>query len=231
MRIHFFQHVLFEPPVNIENWAKERNINYSFTRFFNNEPFPDFSSFDALVVMGGPMGVYDEDKFPYLKKEKVFIENSIKLGKKVLGVCLGAQLIADVLGAKVYKNKEKEIGWFPIYLTEDGKKTKTFGNFPDEVMAFHWHGDTFDIPSGFKKVFYNDTTPNQAFISEDERILGLQFHFEVSQESVKKLIENSLDELKEGGKFIQSSEKMQSKDYYFTVAKNNLYEMLDKFFL
>ena len=231
MRVHFFQHVPFEPPVNIENWAKEKNISYAFTRFFNNEPFPDFSSFDALVVMGGPMGVYDEDKFPYLKKEKVFIENSIKLGKKVLGVCLGAQLIADVLGTKVYKNKEKEIGWFPVYLTEEGKNTKTFENFPDEVMAFHWHGDTFDIPSGYKKVFYNETTPNQAFISPDEKILGLQFHFEVSQESVKKLIENSLDELKEKGRFIQSPEEMLSKDYYFTVAKSNLYEMLDKFFL
>jgi GMP synthase (glutamine-hydrolysing) len=231
MRVHILQHVPYEPPANIEKYLKEKNLKYSFTKFFNNEPFPDFSSFDVLIVMGGPMGVYDEDKFPFLKKEKVFIENAIKLGKKIFGVCLGAQLIADVLGAKVYKNNEKEIGWFPIYLTEEGKNTNIFNEFPKELIAFHWHGDTFEIPSGFKRVFYNETTQNQAFINDNETILGLQFHFEVSKESVKQLIENSKEELDQKGKFIQSKEQILSTTHYFPIIKTYLYKTLDKFML
>ncbi|WP_211325058.1 type 1 glutamine amidotransferase [Hydrogenothermus marinus] len=126
MRIHYFQHVPFETPANIENWAKEKGHLFKGTYLYKNQPFPDFSSFDMLVIMGGPMSVSDENKYPFLKREKIFIENAIKLNKKVVGICLGAQLIAEVLGSKVYKNKEKEIGWYPVYLTDEGKKSNIF---------------------------------------------------------------------------------------------------------
>ena len=227
MRVHYFQHVPFETPANILNWAKERGHTIKGTHLYKNQPFPDFSSFDMLVVMGGPMGVYDEDKYPFLKKEKVFIENAIMLGKKVLGICLGAQLIADVLGAKVYKNKYKEIGWFPVNLTEEGKNSFIFQDFPQEFTPFHWHGDTFDIPKGAKRIAYNEATENQAFEIEG-KIVGLQFHLETTKESAKALIENSKEELKEKGKYIQTPEEMLSKDDYFTVIKHQLYNMLDK---
>ncbi len=228
MRIHYFQHVPFESPANILNWAKERGHTITGTHLYKNDPFPDFSSFDMLVVMGGPMGVYDDDKYSFLKREKVFIENSLKLGKKVLGVCLGAQLIADVLGAKVYKNKYKEIGWFPVNLTDEAKQSKVFKDLPDEFTPFHWHGDTFDLPKGARHIAYNKATLNQAFEIEG-KVIGLQFHLETTKESAKQLIENSQEELKEKGKYIQAPDDMLSKDDYFTVIKHQLYTLLDNF--
>lgn len=120
MRIHYIQHVHFETPANIYRWADYKSTRWG-TKLFLNDPFPDIGSFDLLVILGGPMGVYDEDEYPWLKDEKKFIERSIKSGKKILGICLGAQLIADVLGGKVYKNRYKEIGWFDVQLTSEGK--------------------------------------------------------------------------------------------------------------
>ena len=229
MRIHYFQHVPFEPPANIENWAKKRDFKIKGTKLYKNEPFPDFSSFEILVVMGGPMGVYDDSKYKFLVKEKIFIENAINLNKKVLGVCLGAQLIADVLGAKVYKNKYKEIGWFPVELTEEGKKSKNFKDFPNSFTAFHWHGDTFDLPDGAVRIASNKATQNQAFEYNNGKILGLQFHLETTYNSAKELIENSQEELKEKGVFIQSPEEMLNKKENFQTIEKLLFKLLDNF--
>ena len=226
MRIHYFQHVPYEPPAYIKNWAEKKGFTFRGTHLYKNEPFPDFSSFDMLVVMGGPMGVYDEDKYPFLKREKVFIENAIKFDKKVLGICLGAQLIANVLGAKVYKNKYKEIGWFPVNLTKEGKNQYLFNGFPDEFMPLHWHGDTFDIPAGAVKVAYNEATENQAFVYNN-KVVALQFHLEATETSLKDLIQNSQEELKETGKYIQSPEKMLSNKDYFTVSNVLMEKLLE----
>jgi len=230
MRFHYFQHVPFEPPANIEKWVKEKNFPIKGTHLYKNDPFPDFSSFDVLIVMGGPMGVYDEMEYPFLAREKVFIENSLKLGKKVIGVCLGAQLIADVLGAKVYKNKYKEIGWFPVYKTDEANNNTAFEKLPNKFIAFHWHGDTFDLPTGATRLAYNEATENQAFQYGD-LALGLQFHLETTPASAKGLIENSKEELKERGKYIQSPEEMLSKKEYFKEIEKYLYTVLDKFLL
>src|SRR5689334_16619028 len=114
MRVHFIQHVNFEHPGHLLEWAKDNNHNTGFTKTFENISFPGLNDFDLLIIMGGPMSVYDENKFPWLKKEKQFIGEAIDADKKVLGICLGSQLIAESLGAKVYPSKEKEIGWWRI---------------------------------------------------------------------------------------------------------------------
>lgn len=114
MRIHYLQHVPFEGLGTMESYFLQRGHRLSSTHFYLEKPPPSVAEFDWLVVMGGPMGVYDEIKFPWLTEEKSFIGKSIKSGKIVLGICLGAQLIADVLGAGVFKNQYREIGWFPI---------------------------------------------------------------------------------------------------------------------
>jgi GMP synthase (glutamine-hydrolysing) len=230
MRFHYFQHVPFEPPVNIEKWIREKGFDISGTHFYRGEPFPDFSRFDVLVVMGGPMGVYDDREYPFLAREKVYIENALKLGKKVIGVCLGAQMLADVLGAKVYKNRYKEIGWFPVYKTDEAEEGTAFQNLPKEFIAFHWHGDTFDLPAGATRLAYNEATENQAFQYQDEA-LALQFHLETSPQSAKELIENSKEELQEKGKYIQSPEEMLSKEEYFKMIEKYLYSVLDNFLL
>ncbi|HHG73948.1 MAG TPA: type 1 glutamine amidotransferase, partial [Persephonella sp.] len=205
MRIHYVQHVHFETPANIFRWVEEREHSIKGTKLFLNEKLPDMNEFDFLVIMGGPMGVYDEDKFPWLVEEKKFIEKAVKEGKKILGICLGAQLIADVLGAKVYKNRYKEIGWFPVYITKGAEKSEVFKDFPENFTAFHWHGDTFDIPEGAVHTVRSEACENQAFEYEG-RIIGLQFHLETNKESAQALIQNSVEELMEKGDYIQSPE-------------------------
>ena len=114
MKIHYLQHVPFEGLGSIESALKEGGHSISVTRLFSDDPLPDISAFDWLIVMGGPMGIKDEDEYSWLRTEKEFIKKTIQTGKVVLGICLGAQLIAEVLGARVYKNKYREIGWFDI---------------------------------------------------------------------------------------------------------------------
>lgn len=127
------------------------------------------------------MGVHDEVQYPWLKEEKKFIENLIKHNKKILGICLGSQLIAQVLGAKVYKNSYKEIGWSLVYSTLDASKDYTF--IPKEFVAFHWHGDTYDLPKNATHLFYNEATKIQGFVY-NQNFWALQFHLESTEESI-----------------------------------------------
>jgi GMP synthase (glutamine-hydrolysing) len=227
MKIHYLQHVEFETPANILKWAERKGHTISGTHLYKNENLPDLKDFDFLVIMGGPMGIYDEEDYPFLKEEKIFIKEAINGNKLVLGICLGAQLIADVLGSKVYKNKEKEIGWFDVKLTEELKKTKIFKNFPKKFKAFHWHGDTFDIPNGAIHIAESEACKNQAFEYNHGKVVALQFHLEVDKNAVKRLIENSEEELKEKGKYIQFPEKMLKNTQHFEEVENLLFKMLD----
>jgi len=227
MKIHYIQHVEFETPANILKWANEKGHEITGTHLYKGENLPDLDQFDFLVVMGGPMGIYDEEEYPWLKKEKEFIKKAIENDKLVLGICLGAQLIADVLGAKVYKNKEKEIGWFPVELTEKAKNSKIFNDFPEQFTAFHWHGDTFDIPKGAIHTVRSEACENQAFEYNDGKVVALQFHLEVDKKAVERLIENSQEELKEKGKYIQSPDEMLKNNEYFEEIEKLLFEMLD----
>ena len=139
MKVHYLQHVFFEGLGYIENWLTKNNHTISSTRFYEHGyRLPEAENIDVLIVMGGPMGVYDEDRFPWLKEEKTFIRNCIQSGKKVLGICLGAQLIADCLGAKVDKAAHKEIGWFPVTPTEECKQLVWFYElFKGNPTVFH----------------------------------------------------------------------------------------------
>ncbi len=147
MRIHSFEHVPFEDLAQIGVWAENQGYKLSRTRFYANEQLPALSELDWLVVMGGPMNIYEEDRYPWLAQEKAFIGEAISQGKLVLGICLGAQLIADVLGGPVSRNQYKEIGWLPVSLRAAASSSPLFHNFPSEFIAFHWHGDTFAAPS------------------------------------------------------------------------------------
>lgn len=204
MKLHFLQHVPFEGLGIISEWVKDKKIPVSRTAFFLDEELPDINSFDLLVVMGGPMGVYDEDKYDWLKPEKEFINESILAGKAVLGICLGAQLVAGVLGAKVYKNSNKEIGWFPVRKNTKSD-SKSASVLPDEFFAFHWHGDTFDLPEEAICIGESDICKNQGFMYGD-RVMALQFHLETTQTGIENLIKNCGDELVQRP-FIQQTEK------------------------
>lgn len=206
MRIHYFQHVPFEDLANIEDWANKKGYTVSATRLFDREALPSMDRFDWLIIMGGPMNIYEEEEYPWLASEKKFIKEAIKAGKLILGICLGAQLLADVLGGRVTRNQNKEIGWFPVTrLKEAGISLLDF--LPEEFMAFHWHGDTFEIPPGAKRLAGSLACKNQAFQYGD-RVLGLQFHLESSQGSIEKLIENCRNEITEG-QFIQKENELR----------------------
>ena len=207
MRIHSLQHVQFEDLANIEPWAKAKGYSVSKTFLANNEKLPSANDFDWLIIMGGPMNVYEEELYPWLVQEKKLIGEAIAKNKLVLGICLGAQLIADVLGGRVYKNKYKEIGWFPVSLTEEAQKSSILNILPREFTAFHWHGDTFRLPTGCLRVAESEGCLNQAFEFDDGRVIGLQFHLESSAESIRGLIENCGAELSHG-KYIQTANEI-----------------------
>ena len=192
MRAHYFQHVPFEGLGSIESWLKKSGFKITSTRFYESAKLPDLKTIDLLVVMGGPMSVNDEDRFPWLVAEKQFIWDAIAKSKPVLGICLGAQLIASALGAGVYPNKVKEIGWFPIHGIESNGQS-VFA-FPESISVFHWHGETFDLPSGATLLAKSDACEHQAF-QVGKSVIGLQFHLETMPAAAQALVTNCRDEL------------------------------------
>jgi len=206
MRAHCFQHVSFEGLGSIELWLDSNGYELSSTRFFESADLPDPDAIDLLVVMGGPMSVNDEDQFPWLVLEKQFIRELIESGKPVLGICLGAQLIANALGANVYPNPVKEIGWFPIHAVAaaDGPVFK----FPPAVTVFHWHGETFNLPPGAIRLAESAGCRNQAF-QLGRRVIGLQFHLETTPVSAGEMVSNCREELVPSS-FVQTAEEILS---------------------
>ena len=202
MKIHFLIHLPFENTGIIRSWAEDRGYFFSETRLYKGESVPVSCDFDLLIVMGGTMNIYEDDEYPWLIEEKRFIKSAIDSGKKVLGICLGGQLIASVLGAEVTKNKEPEIGWFEVEKCFEGGNDLLCSLLPEKFVAFHWHGDTFEIPVGAARIFKSSACANQAFIY-DGNVLGLQFHPEVTDINVRNLVENCSDDIKEGFDFIQ----------------------------
>jgi GMP synthase-like glutamine amidotransferase len=213
MKIHCFRHVPFEGLGNIEDWIESKGHSLSATLFYENPEFPNIEDIDWLIVMGGPMGAYEENIYPWLTLEKEIIAQAIKRGIKVLGICLGAQLIASALGAKVYPADQKEIGWFPLRLTKQGIASKLFQNFPQELDVLHWHGDTFDLPACAIHLAESSACKNQAFSYRDN-VLALQFHLDLKKENVEALIKNCGNELV-NAPYIQSAEQMMVQDNKF----------------
>jgi len=196
------QHVPFEGIAAIADWARERGHEVTGTEVYrfaatpdHSPAYPDLAAFDLLVVMGGPMSVYDDAEHPWLPAERTFIREAIAEGKRVLGICLGAQLIAVALGAQVVRAPRKEIGWYPVELTSAGRQAPVFAGFPDRFEAFHWHGDMFEIPEGAVWVASSAACPHQALALDGGRVVGLQFHLEETAESLALLVENAGHEL------------------------------------
>src|SRR3990172_5902996 len=162
MKIDILQHVPYEGPGAIAEWAQSRGHELRVTELYKAAP-PPAEDVEFVVVMGGPMNVYQETEYPWLAAEKAFLSGAIGAGRVVLGICLGAQLLADVLGGKVSKNKQAEIGWFPVEITDDGRDLELLEGFPTPFIALHWHGDTFSIPPDALHVASPAACRNPAF--------------------------------------------------------------------
>jgi len=229
LQIAILQHIEFEGPAAIQLWAENHCHIVSIYKVYQNEKLPELHSFDMLIVMGGSMGVYDEEIYPWLKEEKKLIKNAIAEKKKILGICLGAQLIASALDANVYKAENKEIGWWAVNKTAEAN-TNEFGVlFPSEQTVFQWHGDTFDIPKGGTLLMTSQACRNQAFAISNY-VLALQYHIEVLPHSIQALYENC-------GKDLCASQYTQSGDLqnnykdklaYNHQLLNNLLNILSK---
>lgn len=191
MKAHILQHVPFEGPAHIGRWLAACGAEIGYTRFWESAVLPDPAAIDLLVVMGGPMSVNDEAGFPWLAAEKRFIAEAAALGRPLLGICLGAQLIASAHGARVYRNADKEIGWFDVHAVDaaDG-----CFRFPDAVRVLHWHGETFDLPPGARLLASSAACRHQAF-QLGERAIGLQFHLEMTDASLRAIVDGCRDEL------------------------------------
>ncbi len=226
MKIHYLQHEATEDPGSILIWAVGRGHTVTGSMLFDGDPLPSLNSFDMLVMMGGYMSVYEEDEHPWLVTEKEFIRQAISADKAVLGVCLGAQLIASALGADVRKNRFKEIGWFPVTLTPEGERSPLFAGWPAVFEAFHWHGDTFDIPAGAIRLAESEACANQAF-TYGSRVAALQFHVETTAESVMRLVSDCGKDLAEGGPWVQSPDAILANKESLPELPRLLYPMLD----
>lgn len=190
MNIHVFQHVAFEGIGSMEAWLARRGATVRRTRWFDPEPQrPDWSATDLLVIMGGPMSVHDEGEFPWLVEEKQLIAEYLALGRPALGICLGAQLIAHVRGARVYRNREREIGWWPVEPVGSCE-----GWSLPAMPVFHWHGETFDLPPGALHLARSAGCEHQAFALPG-RVIGLQFHLETTPASADDLIRHAGHEM------------------------------------
>lgn len=230
MHVHFIQHVAFERPGYIQEWAEWNGFEVSFTHLYEGGVLPDIEKVDLLVVMGGPMGVDDNDTFLWLDKEREFIKACIEGGKFVLGICLGAQLIASVLGARVYASGVQEIGWYPIELTSEGNEL--WGGFdPDgRWNVLHWHGDTFELPEGACLLASSEAIKHQAF-SYGDKVLALQFHLEATPSTLSSMINKlgaELEALQEQ-EWVMSGKEMVQPEIFFHDSNAMLEAILDRF--
>ncbi len=171
------QHISCEPPAAFEDELLSRGLGLARVELDEGDPMPDWREFAGLVVMGGPMGAYEEDAHPWLRDEKRLIRDAAQAGHPVWGICLGAQLLAAALGASVYRGPEPEVGLLDVELTVDAADDPVFSEGPGIFPALQWHGDTFDLPDGATLLARSSAYSHQAFVYE--RAYGLQFHLEV----------------------------------------------------
>jgi GMP synthase-like glutamine amidotransferase len=222
MKMAVLQHVPFEGPGAIADWAAARKIGIAVRHLYRADPLPDLPEFDMLTVMGGPMSANDEPVLPWLAPEIARVGDAIASDKIVLGVCLGAQIIAKALGAKVYKGAQKEIGWFPVRAEA---AHALFEGLPVEFMAFHWHGETFDLPAKAERLASTPLTPNQAF-AVGKKVLGLQFHMEATKESVNALMANAANEIGAGA-YEQKPDAIRAGIGHCALLRAHLDRILD----
>jgi GMP synthase-like glutamine amidotransferase len=228
MLIYCLQHFEPEEAGLIGKWAAERGHDMRTVRLYKGDALPDIKPQDGLVIMGGPMNVDEEGKFEWLPAEKAFIANHIATGGRAFGVCLGGQLIASAMGAKVTKNNHKEIGWHIVHIHPKARKSGPFQDFPETFIALQWHGDTFGIPAQTQLAASSDVCAHQAFVIGN-RVIALQFHFEAEEKEVRDFVRFFDDELRAGGPYVQNGKEiLAGLAQYAEPCKKSLYTLLDR---
>jgi GMP synthase-like glutamine amidotransferase len=205
-KVLILQHVEHEGLGIIDGLLKRRwfvtAYVLEYVRLYRGEEIPrSVDGYSAIIVLGGPMGVYEEDIYPFIRDEIVFIQQAMKECVPTIGICLGAQLIAKAAGATISSGKKKEIGWYLLRLTDEGREDPLMKCLPDPLPVFQWHGDTFDIPDGAINLASSELFPNQA-IRVGRSAYGLQFHLEVTEDMVREWIAVNRAELEGVNEYI-----------------------------
>ncbi|GAB4187863.1 MAG: GMP synthase [Simkaniaceae bacterium] len=227
MKIQVIQHAPFEKLGVIKKWALEKKFELIIKQPFAGEILDEDFDFDMLIILGGPQSILQKEEYPYLEEEKNFIQKTAMRDKKILGICLGAQLISEAFGASSEKSPNKEIGVFPVHLNETGRGDPLFQNFPDSFDSFHWHNDMMGIPSGAEVLAESSGCPRQIVKFADD-IYGLQCHFEMTRENVLELMENCGEEYSQAkGDWIQFPEDVFASD--FETMNTRMHFLLDTF--
>jgi GMP synthase-like glutamine amidotransferase len=226
MRLHVIQHVPFEGAGAVSRWANSRGFELTSSLALTEE-YPACDEIDFLVVMGGPMDADDEVASPWLHAEKHFVVECIAAGHPVLGVCLGAQILAEVIGGRVRRNPEREIGWYPVEKTAEGAAELLFSSWPDSLVVGQWHGDTFDLPTGLESCYSSEAATNQAFVF-DRRVVGVQFHLEWTEPGLDELLGKCAGDLRERGVWVMSADEiLDEAPERIAAAQPWLYSLLD----
>jgi GMP synthase-like glutamine amidotransferase len=192
--VAILKHIEIEGPGLFGGHLKQAGFKTKIFELAKGDALPSLDKCEAILIMGGPMNVYETDKYPFLLKEEEFLREAIAKKIPVLGICLGAQILAKISGAKVYKSEKKEIGWYRVALTESGQSDKLFKGIKGKFSVFQWHEDTFDIPKSGVHLVEGDSVDNQAF-RVGECAWGLQFHPEMISQLIKVWVDRSNEPL------------------------------------
>lgn len=225
IKIQCFLHASFEGPGIIADWVIKNNHLLEYTRFYEGDSLPEASDIDLLVILGGPMNVYDYHIHSWMQEEVEWVSKYINSGKPVLGICLGAQIIAAALGAEVYPGEHKEIGWFNLQFLPALGDFMIWKDLPATRKVFHWHGDTFPIPKDAIRIASSLAYPNQGFIY-NRKVLALQFHLEVTPDSVSDLVKNCKDELVPGP-YVQPVSALLAEEKNYPANQELMFQLLN----
>jgi GMP synthase-like glutamine amidotransferase len=228
MRIHCLQHLEFETLGNIPGWVQDRGHVLTKSLPYVEAEFPHTDDFDLLLIMGGLMSVYQEDEHPWLRQEKEFVRSAIKAGKSVLGICFGAQMLSEVLGSSVRRNGFREIGWHTIGLAPVRDEEFFLQGLPSSFTAFQWHGDTYGLPPGARRLFTSAACLEQGFVYGDN-VLALQFHPEVDEQCLSNLVTKRRSDLQDGGRYVQSEAEILNKPEMIESSARLMFSILDRF--
>ncbi|MDR4509771.1 MAG: type 1 glutamine amidotransferase [Candidatus Brocadiaceae bacterium] len=204
----FIKHIDIEGPGTIADFLEDNRIDYTVIDLPHGDTLPKAKkTIHSVVCLGGPMNVYEEEKYPFLAEEDCFLKELVKKDVPFLGICLGAQLIVKATNARVTKNPQKEIGWYKITLSDDGLKDDLFKGFPEDLMVFQWHGDTFDIPDGGKRLASSELCQNQV-VKQGRNMYGIQFHVEITRGMIAQWADAYKEELDSLEGIVSGKQKM-----------------------
>jgi len=224
MKVQVLQHVPFEDLGCIATWLAKHNAQTDYIRFYQGQTPPAEDLPDLVIALGGPMSVNDEAEHPWLEDEKRHVRALLSAQVPLLGICLGAQLVASATGQRVYPGPEREIGWFPIYATGNIDTADTF-SFPATLDAFHWHGETFDLPPGAQHIARSAVCENQAF-QLGRRCIGVQFHLETTRQSMLSMLEHCAEDLQTTNRYVQRKDIIEAADDGYYAAVNRVMDQL-----